>query len=211
MFSDDLVNRLIRYPRAVASRARIMRLGMLGVRFGRKCWIRRIHVPRNPWDIVIDDMVALDDEVVLLTTGARLAKPRLVIGRGTYVNRFTMFDASVSISVGAECMIGPYSYITDHDHGVVGEGPISAQALVEAPVKVGNNVWIGAHAVILKGVSIGDNAVIGAGAVVRTDVGPGERVAGVPARQIGAGRQIAAAEDTADDVACTHSLGSRRR
>lgn len=211
MFSDDLVNRLIRYPRAVASRVRIMRLGMLGVSFGRKCWIRRIHVPRNPWDIVIDDMVALDDEVVLLTTGARSAKPRLVIGRSTYVNRFTMFDASVSISVGAECMIGPYCYITDHDHGVAGEGPISAQALVEAPVKVGNNVWIGAHAVVLKGVSIGDNAVIGAGAVVRTDVGPGERVAGVPARQIGAGRQIAEAEDTADDVARTHGLGSRRR
>lgn len=211
MFSDDLVNRLIRYPRAVASRVRIMRLGMLGVSFGRKCWIRRIHVPRNPWDIVIDDMVALDDEVVLLTTGARRAKPRLVIGRSTYVNRFTMFDASVSISVGAECMIGPYCYITDHDHGVAGEGPISAQALVEAPVKVGNNVWIGAHAVVLKGVSIGDNAVIGAGAVVRTDIGPGERVAGVPARQIGAGSQIAAAEDTADDVARTHGTGSRRR
>ena len=36
MFSDDLVNRLIRYPRAIASRARIMRLGMLGVRFQAK-------------------------------------------------------------------------------------------------------------------------------------------------------------------------------
>jgi serine acetyltransferase len=204
MFSDDLINRLIRYPHAVASRVRVMRLGMLGVRFGRKCWIRRIHVPRNPWDIVIDDRVALDDEVVLLTTGARSAKPRLVIGRSTYVNRFTMFDASVSISIGAECMIGPYCYITDHDHGAGEEGPISAQALVEAPVKVGDNVWIGAHAVILKGVSIGDNAVIGAGAVVRADVGPGERVAGVPARQIGAG-QIAAAEDR------THGMGSRRR
>ena len=81
----------------------------------------------------------------------------MLIGRSTYVNRFTMFDASVSISIGAQCMIGPYCYITDHDHGV-GDGPISAQALVEAPVKVGNNVWIGAHAVILKGVSIGDNA-----------------------------------------------------
>lgn len=205
MLSDDLINRLIRYPRAVASRIRIVRLRMYGADIGRKCWIRRIHVPRNPWDIVIDDMVALDDEVVLLTTGARSAKPRLEIGRSTYVNRFTMFDASVSISIGAECMIGPYCYITDHDHGADEAGPISAQALVEAPVRVGNNVWIGAHAVILKGVSIGDGAVIGAGAVVRTDVGPGERVAGVPARQIGAGRQIAAAEDR------THGMGSRRR
>ena len=52
MFSDDLINRLIRYPRAIASRIRIMRLRMCGVRLGRKCWIRRIHVPRNPWDIV---------------------------------------------------------------------------------------------------------------------------------------------------------------
>lgn len=189
MLSDDLINRLIRYPRAAASRIRIMRLRVCGVRFGRKCWIRRIHVPRNPWDIVLDDLVALDDEVVLLTTGKRGARPKLLIGRSTYVNRFTMFDASLHISIGADCMIGPYCYITDHDHGS-GDGPISNQALVEAPVKVGNNVWIGAHAIILKGVSIGDNAIIGAGAVVTTDVGPGERVAGVPARQIGGGKQV---------------------
>jgi maltose O-acetyltransferase len=61
-----------------------------------------------------------------------------------------------------------------------GDGQMSAQGLVQAPVKVGNNVWIGAHAIILKGVSIGDNAVIGAGAVVTTNVEPG-----VPARRIG--------------------------
>lgn len=210
MFGDDLVNRFIRYPRAVASRIRILRLGLLGVRFGSKCWIRRIHVPRNPWDVVIEDMVALDDEVVLLSTGVRSAAPRLVIGRSTYVNRFTMFDASLSIRIGAQCMIGPYCYITDHDHGASEDGPISAQALVEAPVNVGNNVWIGAHAVILKGVSIGDNAVIGAGAVVTTDVGPGERVAGVPARQIHAGRQILG-EGHPDSLARTHDVGSRRR
>lgn len=188
MLSDDLINRLIRYPRAVASRLRIMRLRMFGARIGRQCWIRRIHVSRNPWDIELDDGVALDDEVVLLTTGTRSAQPRLRIGRSSYVNRFTMFDASLSIRIGAECMIGPYCYITDHDHGAADAGPVAAQALVEAPVTVGNNVWIGAHAVILKGVRIGDNAVIAAGAVVTADVGPGERVAGVPARRIGAGR-----------------------
>jgi maltose O-acetyltransferase len=208
MLLDDLINRLIRYPHAIASRIRIMRLRLYGVRFGRKCWIRRIHVPRNPWDIALDDMVALDDEVVLLTTGKRGARPRLFIGRSTYVNRFTMFDASLNISIGAECMIGPYCYITDHDHGA-GDGPISAQTLIEAPVKVGNNVWIGAHAVILKGVSIGDNAIIGAGAVVTTDVGPGERVAGVPARQIGSGKQVGGQPHSAG-LARSRDLGSGR-
>lgn len=208
MLSDDLINRLIRYPRAVAGRFRIMRLRAYGVRIGRKCWIRRIQVPRNPWDIVIDDMVALDDEVVLLTTGTRNAKPRLLIGQSTYVNRFTMFDASLHIRIGAECMIGPYCYITDHDHGAGAAGPVSAQALVEAPVMVGNNVWIGAHAVILKGVSIGDNAVIAAGAVVTADVGPGERVAGVPARRIGAGKPTMGEAAVAS---LAHGIGGRPR
>ena len=115
---DDLINRLIRYPSAVAIRLRIARLRMLGVRIGRKCWIRRISIPRNPWDIVIADGVALDDDVVLLTTGSRGGAPKLVIGSGSYVNRFTMFDASESIEVGRNCLIGPFCYITDHDHGI---------------------------------------------------------------------------------------------
>lgn len=190
MLADHLINRIIRYPRSVASRIRIVRLRALGARVGRKCWIRRIHVPRNPWDIVIGDFVALDDEVVLLTTGARKSRARLHIGGGTYVNRFTMFDASDSIQIGARCMIGPFCYITDHDHGVGRQGPISDQPLVEAPVSVGNNVWIGAHAIILKGVSIGDNAVVAAGAVVTADVGAGERVAGAPARRLAQRRPI---------------------
>jgi acetyltransferase-like isoleucine patch superfamily enzyme len=181
---DQVINRMIRYPGAVAMRLRIARLRLLGTQIGRNCWIRRIHVPRNPWDIVIGDFVALDDEVVLLTTGVRKSSARLHIGSGTYVNRFTMFDASESINIGARCMVGPFCYITDHDHGVGKEGPISEQPLVEASVKVGNNVWIGAHAILLKGVSIGDNAVIAAGAVVTTNVGLGERVAGVPARRL---------------------------
>jgi acetyltransferase-like isoleucine patch superfamily enzyme len=181
---DDLVNRLIRYPGAIAIRLRVARLRALGVSIGAKCWIRRIRVPRNPWDIVIEDGVALDDDVVLLTTGERAPAPRLVIGAGTYVNRFTMFDASERIDLGRQCLVGPFCYITDHDHGV-GDGPVSHQPLVASQVRIGNNVWIGAHVVILKGVTIGNGAVVGAGAVVTRDVRAGETVAGIPAREIG--------------------------
>jgi maltose O-acetyltransferase len=183
-FRDDLINRLMRYPGAVAIRFRIIHLRLLGVGIGHRCWIRRIRVPRNPWDIVIDDMVALDDDVVLLTTGSRGNGPRLVIGRGTYVNRFTMFDASESIEVGRKCLIGPFCYITDHDHGIEAASSVVEQALVDAPVRIGNNVWIGAGAIVLKGVTIGNDAVIGAGAVVTRNVGSGDKVVGVPARLI---------------------------
>lgn len=182
---DDLINRCIRYPSAAAIRLRILRLRLLGVQVGRKCWIRRVRIPRNPWDIVIEDMVALDDGVVLLTTGSRQSSPRLVIGRGTYVNRFTMFDASEGIEVGRNCLIGPFCYITDHDHSTQTAAPIADQPLVGGPVRIGGNVWIGAGAIILKGVTIGNDAVIGAGAVVTRDVHTGEKVAGVPARVIG--------------------------
>jgi acetyltransferase-like isoleucine patch superfamily enzyme len=109
----------------------------------------------------------------------------LVIGAGTYVNRFTMFDASDSIEVGRNCLIGPFCYITDHDHGTEPAVVIAEQPLVSSPVRIGSNVWIGAGAIILKGTRIGDGAVIGAGAVVTHDVRAGEKVAGVPARTIG--------------------------
>jgi acetyltransferase-like isoleucine patch superfamily enzyme len=182
---DELINRFIRYPGALAIRLRILRFRLLGVRIGPKCWIRRIHIPRNPWDIVLSEGVALDDYVVLLTTGSRSDTPKLVIGSGTYVNRFTMFDASVSIEVGRSCLIGPFCYITDHDHGTEAFASIAEQPLVGAPVRIGSDVWIGAGAIILKGVSIGTGAVIGAGAVVTRNVRSNEKVAGVPARAIG--------------------------
>src|SRR5262245_46673265 len=120
-FRDGLINGFIRYPGAIAIRLRILRLRLLGLRIGGRCWVRRIQVPRNPWDIVISEGVALDDYVVLLTTGSRIGTARLVIGCGTYVNRFTMFDASERIEVGSNCLIGPFCYITDHDHGT-GQG-----------------------------------------------------------------------------------------
>jgi acetyltransferase-like isoleucine patch superfamily enzyme len=187
---DDLINRLIRYPGALAMRLRIARLRLLGVRIGTKCWIKGIRVPRNPWDIVIEDHAALDDDVVLLTTGLRCETPRLVIGKGTYVNRFTMFDASVRIEIGPQCLIGPFCYLTDHDHGTERNIAVAEQPLVASPVCVGSNVWIGAGAIILKGVSIGDGAIVGAGAVVTRALRAGERVVGVPARVIGSRTEV---------------------
>jgi acetyltransferase-like isoleucine patch superfamily enzyme len=53
--------------------------------------------------------------------------------------------------------------------------------LKTAPVKIGDNVWIGMNAVILKGVTIGDNSIVAAGAVVTKSVPANTIVAGNPA------------------------------
>ena len=51
-----------------------------------------------------------------------------------------------------------------------------------APIKIGNDVWVGARAIILDGVTIGDGAIVGAGAVVAKDVPAYAVVGGVPAK-----------------------------
>ena len=56
---------------------------------------------------------------------------------------------------------------------------------IKKPVKIGNNVWIGANVVILPGVEIGDNTVIGAGSIVTKSFKEGNCIiAGNPAKII---------------------------
>ena len=53
-----------------------------------------------------------------------------------------------------------------------------------SPVKIGNDVFIGAKCIILKGVEIGDRSIIGAGSVVTKNIPNDEIWAGNPARFI---------------------------
>jgi maltose O-acetyltransferase len=53
-------------------------------------------------------------------------------------------------------------------------------------VKIGNNVYLGAHSMIMPGVTIGDNVIVAANSVVTHDIGSNSIVAGVPAKIISA-------------------------
>lgn len=52
----------------------------------------------------------------------------------------------------------------------------------DAPVSIGDDVWIGCNAVIMKGVTIGEGAIIAASSVVTKDVPANTMVAGNPAK-----------------------------
>ncbi len=54
------------------------------------------------------------------------------------------------------------------------------------PVTIADAVWIGCNATLLKGIHVGTGAVVEPGSIVRDDVPPHTRVAGNPARPIGA-------------------------
>jgi len=174
-----MINQLLR---GASSRWRNLYYRSLGVKLQGYVWLRQVEIPRNFSDIEIAAGCSLDGGVVLLCSGESLSHPKISIGSGTYINRNTFLDASLEITIGKECGIGPGCYITDHDHGTDTDLSPLAQALISRPTQIGDRVWIGANVTILKGVIIGDGAVIGAGSVVTKNIPAGAIAVGSPAK-----------------------------
>jgi acetyltransferase-like isoleucine patch superfamily enzyme len=173
----------LRSYQGIASRARNRMYQALGVELQGYVWMRAIEIPRNWQDIVLEGEVSLDRGVTLLCSGPH-RQGKLLIRSGTYVNRYTMFDAHAGMEIGRNCMIGPHCYLTDSDHGVAAGPAVKSQSMRSVPVILEDEVWLGAHVVVLRGVRLGRGAVVGAGSVVTTDI-PGRAVAvGVPARVV---------------------------
>ena len=102
-------------------------------------------------------------------------------GKGVFVNSGCCFQDQGCIEIGDGALIGHQVVIAtlNHDLDAAHRGDMHPK-----PVKIGKDVWIGAHATLLPGVTVGDGAVIAAGAVVTKDVPAHTVVAGVPARVI---------------------------
>lgn len=163
-----MIRLLHRFCLGTASRARNVAYRLLGVKFRDYCWLRSIEIPRQ-WDDILLHGCALDRGVVLLCSGA--PRPgKIEIGHGTYVNRYTIFDAHQCVRVGRDVMIGPHCFITDGNHGMAVGTPVKSQAMHATPVVIEDECWIGAHVTVLAGVTIGRGAIIGAGSVVTRSI-----------------------------------------
>jgi acetyltransferase-like isoleucine patch superfamily enzyme len=120
---------------------------------------------------------------------------RCTVGNFTLLNG-ALIMAEENIAIGSHCLVSWNVGIADSDFHPLepAQRLIDAQALAPyfknrpprpklktAPVKIGDNVWIGMNAIILKGVTIGENSVVAAGSVVTKNVEPNTVVAGNPA------------------------------
>ncbi len=109
----------------------------------------------------------------------------LTMGSRNFFNRNVKIVCFDKIEIGDDCLIADSVHIYDHDHRCDDLGPlIREQGYITKPIRIGNNVWIGAKATILKGVTIHDGAIIGANAVVTRDVPANMIVAGNPAVEL---------------------------
>lgn len=101
---------------------------------------------------------------------------------GLGVNCNVPFD----LKIGNDVMMGPDVLIIGQNHRFDDLSvPMRLQGIKKVPpVRIEDDVWIGARVIVLPGRTIGKGAIIGAGAVVTKDVPPYAICAGNPARVI---------------------------
>jgi len=115
----------------------------------------------------------------------------------TYIAQETLVG---HVSFGRFCSVGPRVIFGcgTHPTHLISTSPVfyssvehcgisfTEQDFVEeqSPIRIGHDVWIGAHAYLRNGIVVGDGAIIGAGAVVTKDIPPYAIVGGVPAHII---------------------------
>lgn len=95
----------------------------------------------------------------------------LKLGDRVFFNNDVSVNVLESVTFGNDVLVGENVKIYDHNHIFGGNSQVvEKHQFKTAPVKIGNNVWIGSNVIILKGVTIGDRAIISAGSVVSKDV-----------------------------------------
>lgn len=87
------------------------------------------------------------------------------------------------VNIGAGCMIMDSNFHSTDWHDRL-DRELDIQNHKNAPVHIGDVVFIGARSIVCKGVTIGDHAIIAAGSVVVCDVPANEIWGGNPAQFI---------------------------
>ncbi|RDU24503.1 sugar O-acetyltransferase [Anaerosacchariphilus polymeriproducens] len=114
------------------------------------------------------------------------------IGNNFYANFDCVMLDGGEITIGDNVLFGPRVGIYTSNHAIDAEERRKG-ACYAKPVKIGNNVWVGAGVHINQGVTIGDNTIIGSGSVLTKDIPANVIAAGVPCKVI---REITEADKT---------------
>ena len=101
---------------------------------------------------------------------------RLTIGSHSLIGEEVFILNFEPVTVGEQCCLSQRVFICTGNHDFT--DPLFPYR--NAPISVGDGVWIGAQSFVAPGVTIGDEAVIAAGSIVRQNLPSGMVCAGNP-------------------------------
>lgn len=131
--------------------------------------------------IVIDDNCEISQGAVLKAYAGRIN-----IKKNTFLGEYVTIYGHGGVEIGENTLIAMHTCIVSSNHTIPDKKTlIRSRGDILLPVKIGNDVWIGAGAKILGGITIGDGCIIGAGAVVTKSLPPYAIAKGVPAKITG--------------------------
>lgn len=105
------------------------------------------------------------------------------VGDGSYINSYNILGALAALDVGKNCIFAAFVQITDASHGTDDPSiPTRHSESSAAPVRIGDNVWLGSGVMVMMGSSIGNDSVVGAQSLVRGDLPERSVSFGTPAK-----------------------------
>lgn len=122
---------------------------------------------KDPTKLNIQGKLHIDSDFYHIGRGCRIdvAEDKVLkIGKGGFINPFTVIIVRNGISIGDETYISWNCQILDEDyHQVKYEGKVERVKKIE----IGNKVWIGNSVSIYQGTKIADGCVVASNSVVR--------------------------------------------
>ncbi|TCD07726.1 acyltransferase [Pedobacter frigidisoli] len=132
-------------------------------------------------EVIIEDDCEISQGAILKSYGGKIH-----LKQNTFLGEYVVIYGHGNVEIGENTLIAMHTCILSSNHTIPDRRTnIRSQGDILLPVKIGDDVWIGAGVKILGGVEIGDGCVIGAGAVVSKNIPPYSIAVGVPSKIIG--------------------------
>lgn len=110
----------------------------------------------------------------------------VTLGKNVSINHHvTLEGGRKGIVIGDNSRLAAYCQLYAFNHGMLADQLICDQPVTSQGIRIGGDVWLGAHVGVVDGVRIDDHAIVGMNSQVTREVTAFQIVAGNPCRVIG--------------------------